>query len=69
VTRFVASLFIESRRIEHDGSRRVIATGKLSDAGAEVMLAGTWEDSRALRGALLAGRRKAARQQRGGEPQ
>lgn len=56
MTRFVASLFIERRRIEHDGTRLTIATGQ----DAQVMLAGSRAAAEAIRSGLVASRRARA---------
>ncbi len=57
MTRFVAALFIERRRIEHDGTRRTVATGIVRGQDAQVMLAGSRAAAEAIRSGLVAGRR------------
>lgn len=60
MTRFVASLFIERRRIEHDGTRLTIATGVVAGQDARVMLAGSRAAAEAIRSGLVASRRARA---------
>ena len=60
MTGLTAALFIERRRIEHDGTRRTIATGIVRGQDAQVMLAGSRAAAEAIRAGLAASRRARA---------